>query len=170
MAKWMIEPFVGIGPLKFGMSRELVRAELGPDYQVFKKTPDSVNDTDAYDRISVHCYYDVQNKLDFIEIGYDSVLSIEFKGVNFFDVTVPILREHMKAAGHLGTMSHDACYFEDTGIAIYSPQSVKIEAVSAYSSERFSIFLALMQQVAERRRLRALRRQAGGGRPKNPFR
>src|SRR5947207_2317288 len=124
MAKWIIEPFVGIGPLKFGMSRDLDRAELGPDYQVFKKTPDSLNDSDAYDRISVHCYYDVQDRLDFIEIAYDSILSIEFKGVNFFDVTVPILLDHMKTAGHLGTISHDVCYFEDTGIAIYSPQSV----------------------------------------------
>lgn len=168
MATWRIEPFIGIGPLKFGTPRDQVRAELGPDFRVFKKGRTSVNNADAYDSLLVHCYYDAQDRLDFIEVGRDSPLSVRFADVEFFDLTLPMVMERMRAHGHPGTVVPEPCHFEGLGVALYVPHSEEIAGISVFSRERFERFLSVMREVAERERLRALKRQQDGP-PKNPF-
>jgi hypothetical protein len=60
-------PFDGLGDLRFGMPRDMVRELLGVAYQSFRKTSSSPRLTDAYDGLGFHLYYDTEDRLEFIE-------------------------------------------------------------------------------------------------------
>ena len=51
-----IDPWVGVGPLRFGMSRSEVRKLFGA-YEEFHKTLDSVLTTDDFREPRMHVYY-----------------------------------------------------------------------------------------------------------------
>jgi hypothetical protein len=52
-----INPYVGIGVVRFGMSRRQVRKALGGMVKEFKKTPKSESLTDAFDQLGIYVYY-----------------------------------------------------------------------------------------------------------------
>lgn len=58
--KFDITPFVGAGPVQFGMTRHAVRQALGAPVEEFMKTPDSQTPTDDFMGLNLHVYYDNQ--------------------------------------------------------------------------------------------------------------
>jgi hypothetical protein len=64
-----IEPYVGVGPLRFGMSREEVKRALGGEPRVFKKSPLSDALTDAFDESGVHIYYNADDGCCAVELA-----------------------------------------------------------------------------------------------------
>src|SRR4051812_25631562 len=89
---WVIEPYVGIGPLRFGLTRSQVRSLLGNDVDQFRKGPYATNETDAYDQHGLHLYYDQREQLEAIEaLGH---CKISYRGVMFLNRTPEdVLRE-----------------------------------------------------------------------------
>ncbi len=53
-----IQSYSGIGPIKFGMSREEVRKVLNTSVKTFMKSPNSPMPTDSFADIHLHVYYD----------------------------------------------------------------------------------------------------------------
>lgn len=96
---WRIKPFSQVGPIEFGQSRNSVRSKLNSDYRVFKKTPGE-NDTDAYDSLGIHVYYDDEDKVEFVEAF--SPAEVEFEGI------VLIGRNVDEVAADLGDRGYDA--------------------------------------------------------------
>jgi hypothetical protein len=62
-----ISPFIGLGPLGFGLLRSQVRVILGGGVVTFKKGPYAEVETDACDRLGLHLHYDIQDRLECIE-------------------------------------------------------------------------------------------------------
>lgn len=67
-------PLVGVGSVRFGMSRRQVRAIWG-DASEFQKTPDSIAATDDYG--FCHVYYDEKDCCEAIEVFDDAEVLID---------------------------------------------------------------------------------------------
>jgi hypothetical protein len=83
---WVIKPFVGVGPLTFGLSRQEVRALLGTNYHSFRQGPFATNETDAFDDLGLHTDYDANDKLEFVEGQGNTKLL--FNGVSFLEESI----------------------------------------------------------------------------------
>src|SRR5262245_58298124 len=61
-----IIPFQSIGTLSFGDSRKVARAKLASTFSTFQKG-DGPTETDAFDDLGLHLYYDEEGRLEFVE-------------------------------------------------------------------------------------------------------
>jgi hypothetical protein len=64
-----IRPTVGVGPIRFRMSREEVRAAIGVPARSFSKTPESPALSDAFDDEGVHVHYRNDGRCEAVEIA-----------------------------------------------------------------------------------------------------
>ena len=62
------EPYVSVGPVKFGMTMQEARAALDLPYKSFQKSSDSYSPADAFDESAMIVFYDKNDKVDAIEI------------------------------------------------------------------------------------------------------
>lgn len=92
-----IEPFVGIGTIKFGTSRKDIRKHFGINFTSFKKTSFSINETDAYNELGIHFYYDDRDTLEFMEIF--PPFSITFQGVSLLENSAEEIKNKLTDIG-----------------------------------------------------------------------
>jgi hypothetical protein len=64
-----VEPYVGVGPIAFGLTRAEVRRRMAVPVEAFMKTPSSAAPTDAFDALGVHVYYDLHERCEAVELG-----------------------------------------------------------------------------------------------------
>lgn len=67
-AALIIETHVGLGVVRFGMSREEVAAALGSEPRRFKKTVACTTLTDAFDPIGLQVFYDIDDRAEALEV------------------------------------------------------------------------------------------------------
>jgi hypothetical protein len=65
----LITPYVGIGPISFGMSIDQVREAMGAEAKEFKKTASAVFPTDDFPTLGVHVYYTNLGICEAIEVA-----------------------------------------------------------------------------------------------------
>lgn len=63
-----IEPYVGVGPVRLGMTVEQVRASVGAEFDTFRKTPMSEMETDAFDSVGFHVHYKLPGVCKSVEV------------------------------------------------------------------------------------------------------
>ena len=63
-----IEPYVGVGPVRLGMTVEQVRESVGAEFDTFRKTPLSEMETDAFDSVGLHVHYKVPGVCKSIDV------------------------------------------------------------------------------------------------------
>jgi hypothetical protein len=63
-----LEPLVGAGPVRLGMTRQEVRAALGREAKEFLKGPTSTRFADAFGA-DLHVFYDERDRAEFIELS-----------------------------------------------------------------------------------------------------
>ena len=123
-----ITPFSSVGMLAFGDVRKDARGKLNAKFSTFQKDSDE-NETDAFDDIGLHLYYDDDGQLEFVE-GFEPV-DITFRGIRFLDRDVTSVMRDMSAIGSNGTRSDSGVKFPDVGIALYAPSGV-VEGVAVH--------------------------------------
>jgi len=129
-----ILPFVSIGDLRFGESRQDVRKHLGTKYQVFRKDV-GANETDAYDELGLHLYYDNDDKLEYVETFTPAAPT--FKGVAMLGRHSEDVQEDLARAGHTCSVMDDVSInCGSAGIALYSPDEM-VEGVGVYRKGYF---------------------------------
>ncbi len=78
--------YEGVGPIRFGMSRDDVRTALGADFESFKRSPSSIQPCDHFLQHECFVYYDANDEVEAVEFtkpatpmldGLD-LLSIDF--------------------------------------------------------------------------------------------
>ena len=125
---WEIEPYQSVGPLTFGQTRNAVREQLGPDYDSFAKDVGE-NETDAYDNLGVHLYYDDDDRLEFVEAFEPASLTL--RGVALHR------REYRQVDSELSRLGYDAnptdvgYRYDDIGIALTLDGST-VEGVAVF--------------------------------------
>lgn len=65
---FVIEPFVGVGPIKFGMTRDEVGRVFTYVYRSFFKGPDSKVRSDDCTFVGLIVHYDNDRRVEFIEV------------------------------------------------------------------------------------------------------
>jgi len=60
---WSIIPYVGVGPIRFGLSRAQARALVEGAPSTFRQGPYAISETDAYEQLYLHLYYDSADRL-----------------------------------------------------------------------------------------------------------
>ena len=114
--------------LAFGDVRKDARDKLNAKFSTFEKVAGE-NETDAFDDIGLHLYYDDDGQLEFVE-GFEPV-DITFRGIRFLNRDVTSVVQDMNAIGFNQTRSNDAVKFPDVGIALYAPSGI-VEGVAAH--------------------------------------
>jgi hypothetical protein len=72
VAHFEIQPGIGVGPIRFGMTVDEVRKAMGLPFCVFSKTVDSSFPTDAFDEAGVHVYYKAFGICEAVELWGDA--------------------------------------------------------------------------------------------------
>ena len=65
---YKFEPYVGLGALKFGMTMDEARAAINLPYSSFNKSMDSHSPADSFDNGATIVFYDIENKVNAIEV------------------------------------------------------------------------------------------------------
>jgi hypothetical protein len=133
---WEVRPLIGVGPLAFGISRADVRHLLGEASRLFRKGPERVQFTDEFAALGVHLYYDVDDRLEFVE-GWNEPTATgwrpEWNGVRFFELG---LHGTLNALRQLGVDAVDDSLGDydcwDIGVSLYAPS--ELEGVACYSA------------------------------------
>lgn len=124
-----IVPFTSVGILKFGDSRQEAREKLDSNFTTFRKHSSEI-ETDAFENLHIHLYYDQERRLEFVEAFAPAEVTlhgITFLGRNLGDVILD-----MKSLGFIPTESDDtSAEFEGAGIALTAPSGV-VETVAAH--------------------------------------
>jgi hypothetical protein len=128
MATWNIIPFVGMGDLRFGIPRLEVRSFLGNDFQSFLKYGET-RETDAYNGLGLHLYYNVNDRLEFIEAF--APCRPEYQGIQLLNQKLDAVLKQLRSIGFDARYDDEGYFFDQLGFALYVPHS-SIEAVSVY--------------------------------------
>lgn len=72
-----IEPYMGVGSIRFGMSASEVRNVLGGGVRTFRKGPFARGDTDAFIGRGVHVHYSETGICEAVEFGGTTIPTFE---------------------------------------------------------------------------------------------
>ena len=64
-----IKPYIGVGPIEFGMTIDLVRKVIGGEVKSFMKTEESETYTDAFIGKGIHVNYNRLGNCEAVEFG-----------------------------------------------------------------------------------------------------
>jgi hypothetical protein len=129
MTDWEITPFKGLGVLRFGMSRQEISILLNQTPQRFKKSFLAPNETDSYDTLGFHLYYDNNDLLEFIEAF--NPCGVIFRGNRFLNLELSQAITIMENLGFTPILDSEGCDFKDVGFGLYAPLGT-VEGVSIY--------------------------------------
>jgi hypothetical protein len=138
--RWEIIPYSGVGSLRFGLSRSEARSLLEGTPSTFRQGPYAISDTDAYEELGLHLYYDSDDLLRCImafgagPIHYESIMLLKRP-----------LEEVVEDLARLGLSPRyddEGYWFHDVGFVVYSPEST-VEAVTVYRRGYYEEEIAL---------------------------
>lgn len=125
---WTIRPFLGVGPLSFGLGRDEVRTELRGRISTFLKGPFARIDTDAFEDSGVHAYFDQNDRLECIELI--EPCQAEYKGVSTINRPIAeVLRDF--AQRDISYREDDGYFFDQGGFVLFTDEGV-VKAVTVY--------------------------------------
>ena len=85
MPDHIVQPFIGVGPVRLGMSRDEVRRAMPEPAKPFRKTPNSRHDTDAFLESAFQVFYDGDHPtVDYIELSRGSVFRAVYRDLDVF--------------------------------------------------------------------------------------
>jgi hypothetical protein len=127
--EWTISPYVGVGPLKIGMTRAEAQQVLSGEKLATKKNPNK-GDHDYYPKIAVFLNYDSDGRLELIEIF--TPCEVLYDGVSFLHTDFTLVKEKLNqkyGPVREGVGSFD---FPQLGIAFYVPHSGPANTVAIF--------------------------------------
>ena len=130
VSNWQIHPYVGLGALRFGQRRVDVRKQLGDDYSTFQKAPGVDSETDSYDNLGLHLYYDENDCLEFIEAF--SPCEVMYENVQLLRPDLKTVLTDLEDLRMTPRYDDQGYFFEDMGFALFASGDA-VEGVSVYT-------------------------------------
>ena len=85
MTNYSVQPFVGVGPVRLGMSRSEVRSRFTEAPKTFRKGSSTGPATDAFHNGAFQVFYDGQtDTAEYIELSRDADFHALYREVNVF--------------------------------------------------------------------------------------
>lgn len=91
-------PLVGIGPVRFGMTRDEVHAECGPCHS-FEKMPGVIVDA-LFDR-GLQVFYDSEDRVELVEVNHRLADRVTLRGELVLQLPMRRALDHVSAMGPL---------------------------------------------------------------------
>jgi hypothetical protein len=139
---WEIIPYVGIGDIRFGMTRQEARVILGQNVTSFRKGPFAQSETDAYRELNVHLHYNSDDRVECVEgfghceVSYDDVL---FLGSHVAEVV-----DQLVALGLQARYLDGFHVVDELGVALSGAEGI-VDVVTVYSREAYDRVLAMIE-------------------------
>ncbi len=133
--KFTINPFVGAGPIKFGMTRDDVRFKLDSKFESFKRTPSSALPCDSFGILSLFVYYKLPGNVEAIE--FSETADISFKSKSLLSLNFHELKSYLEQCDENILVESDGLISNDLGISAYIPnlyegQSAQVESILVF--------------------------------------
>jgi hypothetical protein len=126
---WNIIPYIGVGPLLFGMARFEVRNLLGSPVKSFKRGPFTSVETDAFGPLALSVEYDTMDRLRCIEAF--ATCPIYFRGISLLNKSPQVILNELTSLG-LKAREDDGYFFDEGGFVLsIGPEDV-VNAVTVY--------------------------------------
>jgi hypothetical protein len=127
---WTLRPFVGVGPLSFGMQRKEVQDRMGSKPRRVAKEPGKPP-VDQYGDEGVQAYFDDADRLEFVELTPKA--AVDLSGVQLLGRDLQHILNDLEALGHVGHSDQEGdVWFPNQGFVLYV-EGDQIAAVSLYS-------------------------------------
>ncbi|MGI4844326.1 MAG: hypothetical protein ACRYF7_13520 [Janthinobacterium lividum] len=130
--EYVLDPLVGVGPIRLGASRESVLAVLGKPTSSFYKTPDSTYPTDAWFENKFQVFYEGgQPTVAFIELSGGGDVEVVLFGLPVFATAVPLLVQEVRCRAKLDETDPELGYsyiFPTLELAFWRPDNDDKEA------------------------------------------
>jgi len=135
-----IEPGRGIGPVRFGMSKEEVSRLFTYVYRSFFKTPEAAHRSDQIEVVGLIVHYDTSGAVDYIEAiprpKYSSVRLFLF-GEDVTDASVTRVASIVGSHSSTKTREPNGYVFTDIGLNTYNAVlESEDDLVEAFGLER----------------------------------
>ncbi|MGN6647042.1 MAG: hypothetical protein ACTHJT_10985 [Cytophaga sp.] len=117
-------PKIGIGPIKLGMDRAESRIAMNSKFNEYKKTEDSKKKTDAYLDNSLQIFFDIDNKVDFVEISYNpKIYKLFFNNIDLFETNGDELIKELTRLTNFEDLGKDpfGYFFPELGLTLWRP-------------------------------------------------
>jgi hypothetical protein len=114
-----LRSYVGVGPIKFGMTAEDVRSTLACPHNEFKRTPTSKTITDAFQPLGILVCYNIEKKCNAIEMARPAEV--------FYEGHQLLGGSFQKVSQFIRGFDREVCSREDgltsfaLGIGLYAP-------------------------------------------------
>lgn len=108
--RFIIEPYVGVGPIRFGMSVQEIRDILAVEVRSVKKTPKSGMPTDFFHSIGLSVHYKQPGRCKAVELVTPAVPT--FRGQGLLGRPFNALRDWIETID-------DSIEIHDTGLTSY---------------------------------------------------
>ena len=133
--KLEIHPYVGVGSIAFGMTREEIRRAIGQAPRTFLKGPYAVIPMDSFDRLGIHVSYKKPNRCDAVELVLTATPT--FQGQRLIDRPFDQIHQWFETLDD-NIVSNDSGFTSfKFGIGLYAPSwkerpSDAVEAVIVF--------------------------------------
>src|ERR1043166_9392443 len=85
MSDYTVQPFVGVGPVRFGMSRDEVCQVMPEASRSFRKTPTEPHEVDLFHQSGFQIFYEGQEPMvEYIELSRDSGIRAHYRDLEVF--------------------------------------------------------------------------------------
>jgi hypothetical protein len=126
-----IAPKCGVGPIKFGMNVDRVRALIGVTPKSFKRTPLSKHPLDYFECEGMFVNYDSAGTVEALE--FDDSAELSLNGERIQGISPQGVRRLVQNAGARFQESDDSIISNDLGLRFWFPDKVEIPDAPAQS-------------------------------------
>jgi len=126
-----IRPYVGVGPLRFGMTRTAVGAALRSKARALRRGSASASPTDAFEEEGVYVEYDGEDECEAIEMASPALPTLQ--GRSLIGVPFKELRDWLASVDATLEVDNAGLTSPLFGIGLFAPAAAKepLEAVEA---------------------------------------
>jgi hypothetical protein len=133
--KLEIQPYVGVGPIKFGMTIDEVRKVTGEKPKPFRKTPDDVIPTDAFDELGLHIFYKEPGICEAVEMALAA--DPTFQGQHLIERSFSQILSWLQTIDDAIKVDESGLTSFKFGIGVYAPEAAEqpdapVEAVIVF--------------------------------------
>lgn len=122
---FIVIPKTSVGPVVFGQNREQVRVAAKSPVTPFWKTPESTVQTDAFDELGFHVYYDENDRCVAVEMWEESDPVLD--DVHFFSMTPKMASSWLSQMDPNMTSDSVSATSNKICISIYSDAGINSE-------------------------------------------
>lgn len=120
-----VEPHVGVGPVRLGMSRDEVRRIMPGPVDSFRKGPDALYETDGFHNCAFQVFYGGDTPtVEYIELSADAEFSAVYRGMNVFGTEAKDLVAHISRVAEYDATEPEMDYsyiFPELELSLWRP-------------------------------------------------